>query len=324
MTEFQHRRRLGPSRSALRWAVAAALIAAVAAPPTGRAQGASAEDPMDRTFRFIEQTADATEVLNRGDVAEALPLFEALAAAYPDLDEDGYVAMAIGDCLAALERDDDARLAYEVALAAHPELAKRVENRLTNLALAGNVTDALLAKLRQAVQAGDDRSAGAAWQLAWALEKRSRALLDEAVDAFRLMAEDEEAFEPLVRAAKHHANAVEGLVGDLDTLINRIEDMWPSARMRTTLDDFCAQKNAMIDGIEKVRAGWAVRLRGGERRELRIQHGQGEGDLQVTVDGKPIVLTPAQSASLKLHLDRISAILLEPKSEERPVAESRH
>ncbi|MBN1491359.1 MAG: hypothetical protein JXA69_15705 [Phycisphaerae bacterium] len=321
MTEVQHRRRLGPSRSALRWAVAVAAIAAVVVPPTGRAQGASAEDPMDRTFRFIEQTADATEVLNRGNVAEALPLFEALAATYPDLDEDGYVALAVGDCLVALERDDEARLAYEAALASHPDLDKRVESRLTNLALAGNVTDALLAKLRQAVQAGDDRSAGAAWQLAWALEKRSRALLDEAVDAFRLTATDEEAFEPLIQAAKHHANAVEGLVGDLDTLINRIEDMWPSARMRTTLDDLCAQKKAMIGGIEKVRAGWTVRLRGGEQRELQIQHGQGDCDLQVTVDGKPIGLTPAQGASLKLHLDRISAILLETKNEENPTAE---
>ena len=71
----------------------------------------------------------------------------------------------------------------------HPELGEQVAERLTELELAGEVSDELIARLRQEAGVEDERRHQANWRLGRALQKRAKSILVEAADAFRAVAE---------------------------------------------------------------------------------------------------------------------------------------
>ena len=121
-------------------------------------------------------------------VEQALEIFQELVADYSDLDDDGYAAVGVADCLAVLARDDQARAAYERVAETHPELAAKAKEQLVELELVGQITESLVVELRLAADLGGDNRFLANWQLGRALEKYAKALLDEAATAFRTAA----------------------------------------------------------------------------------------------------------------------------------------
>ncbi len=290
-----------------------ALLAALLGHGAARAQPVAGADAVERSVCFVEKSTEATELLNRNKLQEALAAFRELAARYPDLDEDGYVAMAIGDCLAGLGRDAEAREAYRAAAAAHPALAPSVNQRITDLELAGEVSDALIERLRMAAASADKSRYAAAWQLGRALQKRARALLIEAAAAFRTASE---AATPVSRPdpGLAHARALEALAADLGGLIDRLEDVWGSARRAMRLPE---KGEAAGAATENRTAEWVLRTKDGRRIEFRMKWAAETCDSRtdVTANGKPLKLSDNQQSALKRHEDEIRAILLQAAEE---------
>ncbi len=290
-----------------------ALLAALLGLGAAQAQPGAGADAVERSVDFVEKSTEATELLSRNRLQEALAAFRELAARYPDLDEDGYVAMAIGDCLAGMGRDAEARDAYRAAAAAHPALAPSVNQRITDLELAGEVTDALIERLRAAAASADKSRYSAAWQLGRALQKRAKTLLIEAAAAFRTAGE---ADTPVSRPdpGLTQARALEALAAELGGLIDRLEDAWGSARRAMRLPDRGEAAGATTG---KGTAEWVVRTKDGRRIEFQMMWAAEPCDsrTQVTVNGKPLKLTDNQQSALKRHEDEIRAILLQAAEE---------
>ncbi|MGB9626408.1 MAG: hypothetical protein ACPMAQ_16260 [Phycisphaerae bacterium] len=288
---------------------AIALLAALLGQGAARAQPGAGADAVERSVSFVEKSTEATELLSRNKLQEALAAFQELAAQYPDLDEDGYVAMAIGDCLASLGRDAEARDAYRAAAAAHPALTPTVNQRITDLELAGEVSDAMIERLRAAAASADKGRYSAAWQLGRALQRRAKALLIEAAAAFRT-ASEADTFISRQDPGLTQARALEALAADLGGLIDRLEDAWGSARRAMRLPDKGRAAGATTG---KGTAEWVLRTKDGRRIEFQIMWTAEPCDsrTQVTANGKPLKLTDNQQSALKRHEDEIRAILLQ-------------
>jgi Flp pilus assembly protein TadD len=102
-----------PSRltaAILRTVVAAVLGGAMI--PVTAAGSTGADASPDRAMDFVERSVEATALYNQRKLPEALASFQLLLQEYGDLDEDGYVAMSLADCLHMLGRHDEARTAY--------------------------------------------------------------------------------------------------------------------------------------------------------------------------------------------------------------------
>ncbi len=274
------------------------------------AQGPGLEDPVERAMHFIDKTLEATELYNSNKVQEALAAFQGLAASHADLDEDGYVAIGLADCLAALERDDEARAAYEAAAGSHPDLATTVAQRLTELELAGQITDDLIERLRVDAHAQDSSRSVAAWQLGRALQKRARSLLNEAVSAFRTAA-DPASQVPSAGAVLNHAAALEELTEDLASLIRQMDGKWPTARRLGMLPASRGKTKAAHTLTARNRCEWVTHVRGGRRTEFQIEQDAKTGQTRITTNGKTVKLSYTQRFLLQRHAEGISAILLE-------------
>ena len=189
-------------------------------------------DPVERAMYFVEKSAQATELFNAGRPADALVTFQEILAGCPELDEDGYVAISIGDCLAALDQPAEARSAYAAALAAHPEMKAGIEARMAELDLSGAITDALIARLRLAAQAKDDARFAANWRLGRALLGRAEDLLREATAAFDTVKKSEGLCE-LSRALAARAVSLAELSDDLASMKAELTDLWKAGRPPT-------------------------------------------------------------------------------------------
>ncbi len=66
----------------------------------------------DRAMQFIELSVNATDLFNQAKYPEALQAFDQLLRDYGDLDEDGFLAVSLADCLQAVGRRDEARTMY--------------------------------------------------------------------------------------------------------------------------------------------------------------------------------------------------------------------
>jgi len=272
-------------------------------------QAGEGVDATERSMAFIDRSSRATELFNANKPAEALAIFRDLALNYADLDEDGYAALSVGDCLAALGRDDEARAAYASALSTHPGLATDISSRLIELELAGEVTDAMIEQLRAAAMASQEGRHAAQWRLGRALQSRARSLLAEAAKAFRAAAGRETPFGSLLVG---QADLLEELAGDLEAAISRADAAWGTARRpfwkRQCDGDEPASGRPLT---EMLRCEWVARTKDGCRIEFQVGRDGKDGQVQVTANGKPIRLTRAQQLAIQRHGERINSILLE-------------
>lgn len=288
---------------------------------TGRAQAAPPTDPVDRAMWFVDRCAEATEQMNAGQYDEALAGFRKLATTCGDLDEDGFVAIAIGDCLAALRRDDEARAAYQAARAAHPDQATSIDRKLVELEMAGPVTNDLIDRLRQLVATANDANTRTAfqWQLARALQKRAKALLDESVLALRdgrLPATD-----VWGQISTKYADLVEELATDLGSLIARTERRWGSARGPAAIQrpaDVARTESSGVD-VQSIRLECIASGAGNSKVSISVSWGRTDAPMEIVVDGQRIVLNDEDMRQLERYVDRAARVVLKSKdSEERP------
>lgn len=261
-------------------------------------------------MEFVERSVEATELYNQRKLPEALAAFQMLLQTYGDLDEDGYVATSLADCLYLLERYDEARAAYESVIAAHPDLEPVVRSRLRELALLGEPDDFLLDELRAAAAMETEDAYGIKVQLGRALQKRAAALLIEAMEAFQSAAGTEPHLaQPTRRRIASHAEMLAEIQEDLHSLIERIERSWGAMKMLVDLAE-CKEK---VDGqrIEGLHAVWSSSGADG-REPVRLEMSiDDSGRVQATIDQHTVPLNSTQSLIIRRHQERIDAILLE-------------
>ena len=261
-------------------------------------------EPVDRSMYFIDRAAQATELLNAKKAEEALPIRQELATTYADEDADGYVGLSLGDCLGQLKRPDEARAAYQAALARQPDLQERVERKLGELEVSGEITDAVVGRLRAEAQSSGTTSAK--WRLGRALQKRAAACLAEAIAAFRSIAEPGTPECETGFSGAGHANQLEDLLADLNALIQQVEDRWS-----IKLADL--EKKAIPQGIvaEQRRVEQVLKAPDGKRYEIVLRREAQDRPAQITVNNRPLVLSEAQRRVLKQHQERIDALLIQ-------------
>lgn len=299
---------------------AISILTIVLAGDVGWARSPDAEDPIERSMTFIDKTMQATRLANDGKTKEALGLFEKLAADYGDLDEDGYVAISVGDCLATLKRFREARAAYKNAAEAHLELADSVRQRLVELELAGEVSEALVEDLRVETADQDEVAAADYWRLGRALQKRAKATLTEAATAFRLAGGVEPSQISLCRpeAMSRQAAMLEELTEDLGALIDQNEEELGWLRQLMAGGPQRAGGPPEPDLVVQARrCEYTVRTAEAPPIRLEITQDQDDCAMECSADGTPIVLTETQKLLIRRHEARISAILLEAMDRDR-------
>lgn len=284
--------------------ITSGLLVSAAAGASKRADAAP-----DRAMEFVERSVEATELYNQRKLPEALAAFQMLLQTYGDLDEDGYVATSLADCLYLLERYDEARTAYESVLATHPDLETVVRPRLRELALMGEPDDFLLDELRAAAAAETEHAYGIRVQLGRALQKRAAALLTESMEAFQsAVGTEPHLTQPTRRRIASHAEMLAEIQEDLRSLIERIERSWGAMKMFVELAECKEELNGQR--IQGFQAAWVTGAEGLEPVRLKMSIDDG-GRVQATADKQTVPLNSTQSLIIRRHQERINAILLE-------------
>jgi len=268
-----------------------------------------ANDPVERSMRFVDQSLKATELYNSGKTDQSLEIFQELLARDQVLDEDGYVAFSVGDCLAVLKRIDQAKAAYELAGRLHPDLGPQAVQRIIELSLAGEITDDLINSLRSAAGVEDQSRYLANLQLGRALEKRARTLLMEAVSAFQTACgPDSTIFET------PNFTTVKKLADDLDADVTKMEKRWgkPGQPLGTSLQTVSTSQKVsiVVEEQSKAEAG------GNSSTTYQVTIDK-DGKTQITAEGQPVKLTDAQQNLIKNHQQRINEILAEAAKEKK-------
>lgn len=260
---------------------------------TGSGLQAQTTDPVDRAMYFIERSTEATELLNSQKFEEALAIFRELSM-YSDQDTDGYVAAAIGDCLAGLNRPAEARAAYDRALAAHPDLKESLNRKIAELDVIGEVSEEGLARLRAAAPG----NSAAQWRLARGLQQRARALLSEAAAAFRNAAE---AGNPMAMEGTTQATLLEDVVQELGKLVSQRDVLDIKKAMREHAERWEPQRQH----VEQV-----LRRHDGRSYEIQIRR-EGTQSPEISVNGSQLPLTCEQLRLLQIYQERINAVLIQ-------------
>ena len=273
---------------------------------TGMAQSAGSIDAVDRSMQFVQRSMAATDLLNAGKPAEALPILQELAGRDAALDADGYAALSLGDCLAQLNRPDEARRTFLATAADHPERKAEVDQRLLDLELAGPITDDLILRLRAAAGASDESRFVGAWNLGRALQKRAKVLIDEALNHFSTAGEG--------GLRGHSPSLHRALLADvseqLGSAIAQMENRW-----RQGADDDAIAGSKTVrptpPNFASCRVDWTMQSPGGKAIRVEVRQDKPDDKAQVSVEGKSVELSRAQAALLRLHQERIARILSE-------------
>jgi tetratricopeptide (TPR) repeat protein len=265
-------------------------------------------------MRFVEQSMAATDLLNAGQAAQALPILQELTRQYADQDEDGYVAVSLGDCLAMLNRTYEARQAYQAAAAAHADKKSDIEQRLIELDLAGPVSDELIERLRRAAGAGGDGRFLAAWDLGRALQKKAQSLLEEAATAFSRACDPPSQMPQRICRSEHLA-ALKDLTVQVGSLIGQLEQRWqrfrhqPGAAAYEPSEAEHAQNTQPPARTTAIQ--WTIQKEDGQRITCELRPGKTGDSPTLLVNGQTAQLSPQQAALISTNQERIQAILSE-------------
>jgi tetratricopeptide (TPR) repeat protein len=279
--------------------------------PAGPLAAQGPTQDVDRSFHFVERLSEATNLFNAGKPGEALAIYQELLADGVDLDEDGYAALGLGDCLVALSQNEQARAAYAAALAAHPESQSSVAGRIAELDVIV-ADDAALARLRASANSGN---AIDLWRLGRALQKRAESLLLEAGKTFRAAAAaDSTELLPkfMARSMAGHVAVLDELTRDLSVMVKQTELTWAVPQRANPLAPKIQEPaTGPTFSTQRQKAEFLLETKDNQRVEVQL-HGESDRDpVQVTVNGRPIELTETEKQLIQRHRDRINAILME-------------
>jgi tetratricopeptide (TPR) repeat protein len=286
----------------------AAYLLAIAA--TSMAQSASGGDSVDRSMRFVERSMEATDLLNAGKPAEALPVLQELVDRDGDLDADGFAQLSLGDCLAQLNRPDEARRTFLRTAAAHPDRKSEVDQRLLDLELAGPITDDLILRLRAAAGVAEDSRYVGTWNLGRALQRKAMALLDEATACFATACAGT---SPLARdlCRSTHQGLLTLVRQELASAIAKAESRWQRGATTASLSEY-DDAQTESSALSACRADWTIQTAEGKAHHVALRQDKKDGDkFDLTLEGKAVSLTPEQAALIRLHQEQIARILCE-------------
>jgi hypothetical protein len=278
--------------------------------PVGPLAAQDAAQNVERSFHFIERLSDATELFNAGKPAEALVIYADLASKSPDLDEDGYAAIGVGDCLASLNQNEQARAAYASAVAAHPDLKANVTTRLAELDVAEATEEAII-RLGEAAKSG---SATDLWRLGRGLQKRAETILAEASKSFKAAAASQSAeLLPgyLARSLTSHVAVLEEFTRDLSAVVEQTESSWSARHVVRLAPKAPGAAIGPTFTTERQKAEYLLQTPEGQRLEVQVR---GESDydaVQVTVNGKVVELSETEKQLVQRYQDRMNTILME-------------
>lgn len=298
-------------RGSRAWRMSGLVIVLGAIWPAGPLAAQDATENVERSFRFIERLSDATELFNAGKPAEALAIYGELVKNSPELDEDGYAAIGVGDCLAAMNQNEQARAAYQAAITAHPGMQTNIATRLAELDIT-EASDAAIARLREAAKSG---AALDLWRLGRGLQKRAEIHLTEASKSFKMAAASptvELLPGYLARSLTGHVAVLEELTRDLCAVVAQTETRWSAQQRPTgaTAETPTTPANPAFT-TERQKAEYLLQTADGQRLEVQLR---GESDcdsVQITINGKAVELSDTEKQLLQRYRDRMNTVLME-------------
>jgi len=258
-------------------------------------------DQVERSMRYVDRVTEANGLFNQGKTEQALTIYEELDRQDRDLDEDGFVLASKGDCLAELNRIEEARQAYMAAIQLHPELEPRISERLMKLTLAGEVGDDEVSQLRDYVQ---KRSDGASFlMLSLGLQKRAHAILTDAIAAIKLAGEESAVWN----SCSKKMEPLQDVADDLASMIEQSQDHWgfsPKIRKQS-------QKNEQEKvSLKKQEGEWEVSA--GENVRTRVQvKTDGKGEISILAGGKKVSLTQEQKEQIRHRQQQLGQAIYE-------------
>lgn len=283
--------------------IAVLLLAGIAGPWVLAQE--PAEDAIDRQIRFHEELAAATELVMDRRAAEALPELQRLQRTYGDLD-DGFLSMAVADCLRDLGRKPEAMAAYRAA-ARFPQFEQAARYQAREMELAGPPDPMLIEELRAEAARGGDESLSARWQLARALQKQAKALLAESAGLFRGAAQvpSRDAFMP-TGLAKAQAESLDELAEDFGQMIDQLEQVW--GRVVRPVD--MASATFKRPKVGSMKAEWSVDDCHAGLISITLEQPEG-APMTLTVNGKQVQVDERTALLIRRHQERIAQIALE-------------
>lgn len=270
---------------------------------------------IERKIYFVEQVSNAVMLMGREQYEEALSILQPLHQSYADLDDDGQVAIRMGDCLVHLGREDEAWQAYESVLAMNPVAAEQARRKLMELELKGGVTDALVDHLRQLVTRNDTVERRDRLNLGRALQKRARGLLTEAADMFEEAVSNGAYTDwPPDEVVQQQTRMLRELSEDLSSLIEWHERWWSMSKVLKESGYGCgAFKQPLLAGptVENRSSHWVMVTEDDRRLTVDAKAGKDLDDVTIEINGRAVSLDDTQKLLIQRHWDRINTILFE-------------
>jgi tetratricopeptide (TPR) repeat protein len=137
--------------------------------------------------QWVRRVQEAFSLSGQGKTADALEALQSIQQDLPDMDTDGLVAVAIGDCQFHLKQYDEALAAYVKAAKLHPALGDSIWIRLVETELAQGKFDEASARLREVLASGatPEQKAWACLRMGNLHETQAIRMLTEAEQAYR-------------------------------------------------------------------------------------------------------------------------------------------
>ncbi len=296
------------------FSLAAIVLAEIPEPP----------DPMESEIaatqdraQWVRRVQEASDLLGGGKAAEALAAFESLQRDQPTLDNDGMVALGIGDCQFQLKQYEQAYATYGQAAQAHPDLDDTVW-RLVETELSLGRFDQATNRLQQVV-AGNAPPAQKAWaslRLGNIQETQAIQLLSKAEQTYRQATGIfDKLAEPQTfgkRWGKAHAEDLRDTATQLQVAMRQMMGanemmpvFWPGPSQTATLPAAEVGKVKISGHVSKGEAEKDPNARQANEKdakdtvELSVEK---DGKVEVTVAGRKVDLDATTQRQILKHL----------------------
>lgn len=268
----------------------------------------------DNQVQWIQRLQEASNLLASGKAAEALKAFQSLQAEFPDLDTDGLVAMAIGDCQFNLQQYDQAKATYQQVQAQHPERAQHIWIRLTEVDMAMGKPAAAEASLQQIMNGTDNNEtkSWAALRLATVQERQAIAALQQAQAAYAKACDIKtEGISVSTDWAQTHAEDLKDAIQQLQTALGQFDRnlQWTSiargdistvmpAKARVAKVQIAGTLARIVDGFMPQK----------DTVELTVNK---DGKIEATIGGKKVEVDAAAQRQINRHMEQALRLLLQ-------------